>query len=58
MPVYGDDPLTEVDEGAVPGDRIKFTINDVVATVTGPDEPVWGTFGDLKQVNLAVSTLP
>ena len=55
MSVYGDDPLTEVDEGAVPGDRIKFTVNGVAATVIGSDEPVWVTFGALKQVNLAVS---
>ena len=58
MPVYADDPLTEVDEGAVPGDRIEFTVNGVAATVRGPDEPVWVTFGDLKHVNLAVSTTP
>ena len=58
MPVYGDDPLTEVDEGAATGDRIKLTVNGVAATVTGPDEPVWVTFGDLKQVNLAVSARP
>jgi hypothetical protein len=57
MPVYGDDPMTEVDEGAVPGDRIEFTVNGIAATVTGPDEPVWVTFGDLRQVNLAVSTV-
>ena len=58
MPVYTDDMLTEADEGAVPGDRIEFTVNGVAATVTGPDEPVWVTFGDLKQVNLAASTTP
>jgi hypothetical protein len=55
MPVYGDDPLTEVDEGAVPGDRIRLTVNGAAATVTGPDEPVWVTFADLKQVELALS---
>ena len=55
MPVYGDDPLTEVDEGAVPGDRIRLTVNGAAATVTGPDEPVWVTFADLKQVDLALS---
>jgi hypothetical protein len=58
MPVYGDDLLTEVDEGAVPGDRIKLTINGVAATVMGPDESIWTAFGDLKQVNLAVSARP
>jgi hypothetical protein len=58
MPVYADDLLTEVDEGAVPGDRIEFTVSGIAATVTGPDEPVWGVFGDLKQVNLSVATSP
>ena len=58
MPVYGDDLLTEVDEGAVPGDRITLTINGIAATVMGPDEPSWTAFGDLKQVNLAVPARP
>lgn len=58
MPVYADDPLTEVDEGAVPGDRIELTVNGVAATVTGPDEPVWVAFGVKMEVNLAASTSP
>jgi hypothetical protein len=49
MPLYGDDPLTEVNEGAVSGDRIKFTVNGVAATVTGPDEPLRVSFANLKQ---------
>jgi hypothetical protein len=56
MPVYGDDPLTEVDEGAVRGDQIKFAVNGVAATVTGPNEPLWVTFANLRQVNLAISS--
>jgi hypothetical protein len=56
MPVYGDEPATEADEGAVPGDLLDFYINGIKATVTGPDEPVWTAMGDLKQVNLAAST--
>jgi hypothetical protein len=56
MPVYGDEPATETDEGAVPGDSLDFYINGIKATVTGPDEPVWTAMGDLKQVNLATST--
>ena len=56
MPVYGDEPATEADEGAVPGDSLDFYINGIKATVTGPDEPVWTAMGDLKQVNLAAST--
>ncbi len=56
MPVYGDDPATEADEGAVPGDSPDFYINGIKATVTGPDGPVWTAMGDLQQVNLAAST--
>jgi hypothetical protein len=56
MPVYGRDPSTQVDEGAVPGDSLHFYINGISATVTGPDEPVWTAMGDLKQVNLQAST--
>ena len=55
MPVYRDDPSTQVDEGALPGDSLHFYINGVLATVTGPDEPVWTAMGDLKQVNLQAS---
>ena len=55
MPVYGDDPMTGVDEGAIPGDPITFYINGIMARVAGPDEPVWTEFGDLKQVDLEVS---
>ncbi|MEE8470003.1 MAG: hypothetical protein V3S51_01595 [Dehalococcoidia bacterium] len=54
IPVYGDDPLTEVDEGAVPGDLLEFRVDGVRAKVTGPDRPVWTAMGDLKQVNLAM----
>ena len=55
MPVYGDDPLTQVDEGALPSDSLHFYINGILAAVTGPDEPVWTAMGDLKQVNLQAS---
>ena len=56
IPVYGDDISTQVDEGALPGDSLHFYINGILATVTGPDEPVWTAMGDLKQVNLQAST--
>jgi hypothetical protein len=56
MPVYGGDPSTQVDEGALPGDSLHFYTNGILATVTGPDEPVWTAMGDLKQVNLQAST--
>lgn len=56
MPVYGDDPTTQVNEGAVPGDSLHFYINGILVTVIGPDESVWTAMGDLKQVNLQAST--
>jgi hypothetical protein len=56
MPVYGDDPETAEDEGAEPGDTIAFTINGHPATPMGPDEPVWTINGDLRQVDLAVTS--
>ena len=56
MPVYGYDATTQADESAVPGDSLRFYINGILATVTGPDEPMWTAMGDLKQVNLQAST--
>jgi len=53
MPVYGDDPDTEMDEGAVPGDCLEFQINGVTAGTLGPDDPVWTTMGVAKNVDLA-----
>jgi hypothetical protein len=55
MPLYGNDPMTQVDEGAVSGDSLHFYINGILATALGPDEPVWTAMGDLKQVNLQAS---
>jgi hypothetical protein len=54
MPVYRDAPETEADEGMLPGERVTFTINDLPAAVLGPDDAVWTTNGDLKQVDLCV----
>jgi hypothetical protein len=56
MPVYGDDPYSLTDEGAVPGDLLEFRINGIKASVTGPDEALWTTMGDLNQLDLAAST--
>jgi hypothetical protein len=56
MPCYGDDPMTPGDEGARPGDIIRFTINDLPAAPLGPDEPKWTQNGALLQVNLAASS--
>jgi hypothetical protein len=57
MPVYGDDPNTPQDEGLRPGEVVSFTINGLAARTMGPDTPIWTTNGDLKQVNLVVSSV-
>ena len=57
MPVYGDDPNTPQDEGLRPGEVVSFTINGLPARTMGPDTPIWTTNGDLKQVNLVVSSV-
>ncbi|MGQ9585729.1 MAG: hypothetical protein ACUVXG_10050 [Anaerolineae bacterium] len=53
MTVYGDDPLTDVDEGAVPGERLTFLVNGQPVYVFGPDAPVWTEKGDLVLVTLS-----
>jgi hypothetical protein len=54
MPVYGDDPNTKgIYEGALPGHRIRFTINGRLATVVSGD-PTW-TDQTEKQVRLAAA---
>jgi hypothetical protein len=52
MPIYGDDPSTPQDEGAVPGDLITVTVDDF-RTFTTPAEVRWTAPGDLLQVDLA-----
>ena len=42
MHVYGDDGSTsEIDEGASPGDTLRFFVNESPAPSSGPDAPVW-----------------
>jgi len=57
MAVYGDDPLTELDEGAESGDTIIFTINGQPAVPLGPDQPLWTASGERLHVELSASTL-
>ncbi|MCG8374701.1 MAG: choice-of-anchor D domain-containing protein [Balneolales bacterium] len=53
MAVYRDDPLTELDEGADPGDVITFRINNINAiTDAGPVQ--WTSNGDVIEVGLSV----
>ena len=55
MPVYRDDATTpNIDEGADPGDTIRFTIDGKPAEASGPDVPVWQSNGDVRKVNLAI----
>ena len=48
MTVYGDDPYTSEDEGAEPGDEIKFFIN----TTTANTSIVWTAGGDVVDYHL------
>jgi hypothetical protein len=57
MPVYGDDPLTELDEGAESGDPITFTVDDYSAIPLGPDPPVWVAAGSRAHVELETCPL-
>jgi len=58
MPVYSDDPLTQLDEGAQPGDTITFTVDGHPAVPLGPDPPVWTATGQRVHVELTACTLP
>ncbi|PWB74273.1 hypothetical protein C3F09_04150 [candidate division GN15 bacterium] len=55
MPAYGDDPGTVLDEGAITGDTVHFTINGRAATVVTGD-PTWADQVQ-KRVNLAASAV-
>jgi hypothetical protein len=57
MPVYGDDPMTELDEGAETGDTITFTVDDHPAVPLGPDPPVWVGVGSRVHVELEACPL-
>ena len=51
MPVYGDDPETQTDEGAVEGDVIRFTVNgEPIRTI--PRDPIWP--GDKARVDIVL----
>ncbi|HOP07665.1 MAG TPA: T9SS type A sorting domain-containing protein [candidate division Zixibacteria bacterium] len=48
MPVYHDDMYSLEDEGAMPGDAIRFYVNGVLAYT--PDDPIWTENGDAIEV--------
>ena len=51
MPVYADDPTTPQDEGALPGDVLKFTVDGSPASTT-PGVVRWTAMGELQRVDL------
>lgn len=58
MAVYRDDAFTiNVDEGAEPGDVISFEIDGYTANPQGPDDTVWGSNGQVKNVDLDVPSV-
>ncbi|MCZ7570270.1 MAG: hypothetical protein M5U01_17030 [Ardenticatenaceae bacterium] len=58
LPCYADDPTTPgLDEGAAPGDAIRFTIDGLPVSPQGPQAPTWSAHGDRRQVDLASPTL-
>jgi hypothetical protein len=54
MAVYGDDPTTNTDEGAKPGEPLHFTVNGNPAEVIGSDAAIWTTDRAVIKVNLLV----
>jgi len=48
IPVYRDDPETELDEGAEPGDEIRLFVNGVEAS----ERFTWSEFGEVIRVDL------
>jgi hypothetical protein len=54
MAVYRDDTFTTVvDEGAEPGDTLRFTVDGLPARTVGPDAAVWTQNGAVLSVDLA-----
>ncbi|MFH1484046.1 MAG: hypothetical protein ABIG98_07385 [Chloroflexota bacterium] len=51
MPVYADDPTTPEDEGALPGDVLRFTVDGETASTT-PAVVRWTAMGELQRVDL------
>jgi hypothetical protein len=52
MPVYRDDDTTVEDDGADPGDHIRFAVNGQPAVPLGPDDTLWTKNGDIFHVHL------
>ncbi len=53
LAVYRDDFTTQdIDEGADPGDTLIFYINNHIALILGPENPIWTSNGDRIELNL------
>jgi len=52
MPVYADDPTSPEDEGALPGDLLRFTVDGQPAS-TSPSVVRWSASGELQRVDLS-----
>ena len=53
LATYRDDSFTpETDEGAEPGDTLIFYINNHIALILGPGNPIWTSNGDVIELNL------
>ncbi|MFH2050472.1 MAG: FlgD immunoglobulin-like domain containing protein [bacterium] len=52
LPVYRDDPDTEIDEGAQPGDVIEFYLDGIKLG----DYIIWRSFGEVHQLVLKIDT--
>lgn len=53
MPIYRDDPLTEIDEGAEPGDEITICFDDFQL----PMQVTWTNFGDVIDLSPLISSV-
>ncbi|MBC7223649.1 MAG: S8 family serine peptidase, partial [Anaerolineae bacterium] len=54
--VFGDDPTTPEDEGAVAGDTLRFRVQGLPAEPQGPDMPRWEPAAPWREVNLAAQS--
>jgi len=53
LATYRDDSFTpDLDEGAEPGDTLIFYINNHIALILGPGNPIWTSNGDVIELNL------
>lgn len=53
MPVYRDDPFTDITEGAKPGDQISIFFNELEL----PVKVTWGNFGDVIDLGAIITSV-